>query len=186
MKAILIQFLLYVAKTVGSKVFDRQVDRLIDRFDPRKLVFSKVKGIIHYSHYLGQNHTREGGNKKIYQAALSFSVFNPGKNQRVLREVTLNIAIDEKNFLFRLFDTKAQSWEENYSLPARHVTGLSWDAAPEGYGLTMRCGADGIIPFDDPETARLYFTYLDEYNRLRRVNVDSIKVQRLPKEQIAE
>jgi hypothetical protein len=186
MKALLIQFLFYAAKTVGSKVFNRQVDRLIDRFDPRKLVFSKVKGVIHYSHYIGQNHTREGGEKKIYQAALSFSVFNPGKNQRVLREVTLHITVDEKNHLFRLYDTKAQSWEENYSLPPGHVTGLSWDAAPEGYGLTMRWGADGIIPLDDPDTTHLHFTYLDEYNRLRRVNVDLVKVQRLPKEQIAE
>ena len=48
----------------------------------------------------------------------------------------------------RLYDTKEQSWEENYTLPAHHVSGLSWDAAPDDYGLSMQWDAEGIIPIE--------------------------------------
>jgi hypothetical protein len=186
MKDIIIHLLLTAAKTFGSKFIDRQVDRLIDRLNHRKLLFTGTKGMIHYSHYVGQNHVRAGGQKKIYQAQLSLSVFNPDKNPRVLRELNLTVIVDGRHHSFRLYDTKEQCWEENYTLPAHHVSGLSWHAAPEGHGLSMQWGADGIIPIEELDSVGLYLTYLDEHGRRPRVAVDSVKTQRLPKEQIAE
>jgi hypothetical protein len=186
MHDILIHFLLSTAKAFGSKMIDRQAERLAEWLNHRKLVFTRTKGVIHYSHYIGQNHVREGGFKKIFQAQLSLSVFNPGKKPRVLRELTLTVVVDGRDHCFRLYDHKEKSWEENYTLPPHHVTGLSWDAAPDGYGLSVGWGADGIIPILEVNSINIYLTYLDEHGRHHRISVESVKTQRLPKEQIAE
>ena len=182
MKAFLFDLLLYAAKTLGSKY----IDRLIDWLDGGKLVFTKVSAVACYSHYIGQNHVREGGQMKIFQALVSLSVFNPGKSPRVLRELTLFCAVDGAEHTFQLYDTHQRKWEENYQIPPKQVSGYTWQAAPEGRGLTMQHGADGIIPIINLETINFYLTYRDEHNRPRRIPMDSIKKYRLPKEQIAE
>jgi hypothetical protein len=48
----------------------------------------------------------------------------------------------------------------------------------------MWLGAPGIVPITDSAMIRFHFTYLDEHNRIRKIDVDAVTVYRLPKEQI--
>ena len=182
MKDFLLHILLAAAKTIGSKYFDR----LVDRLDHRKLVFTKTKAVVLYSHYIGRNHVREGGQKKIFEARLSLAVFNPDKISRILRDITLCVTVDDCFHPFHLYDPKTQSWEVNYTLAPHHITGFSWDAAPEGHGLSFKWGAEGIIPIEDLDSITLSIKYMDEHGCHRQIAIDSVKIQRLPKEQIVD
>ncbi len=182
----LIHLLLAAAKTIGSKYFDRLADRLIERLDQRKLVFTKTKAVVIYSHFVGRNHVREGGQKKLIEGRLSLAVYNPNKKPRIFRDLTLCVTVDNCVHPFGLYDHKARAWDEDYTLAPHHITGLSWDASPKGHGLSLRWGAEGIIPVDDLDSVSLSIKYLDEHGRHHQVPIDSVKIQRIPVEQIAE
>jgi hypothetical protein len=179
---IITDLLLWAGKTLAGKFLDRS----LDRFKPGKLVFTKVTGIYRYSHYNGCNHVREGGEKRIYQAGISLSVFNPSRSGRIIRELTLYCVVDGMAHPFQLYDTTTQKRKENYQLPALSVSEFSWQAAPVGHGISIWLGAPGIIPFTDCDEIGLYLTYLDERGRHRRIELGSLSSWRLPKEQIAE
>src|SRR5258708_17428057 len=99
MIALFIDLLIWAGKTLAGKY----VDRVLDRPKPGKLLFSKVAGVYRYSHYVGQNHVRYGGEKRIYQADVSLTVFNPSKSDKVIRELTLHCTVNGKEDRFRLF-----------------------------------------------------------------------------------
>jgi hypothetical protein len=186
MISILIHFLLTAAKACGSKLIDKLADRLIDLLDHRKLVFTKTAGVIHYSHYVGQNHVRNGGQKKIYHATLSLTLYNPDKASRSLRDLALYVTVDAQTHPFRLYSSAVNGWQENMTIPPHHVTGCTWDAALEGHGISIAWGADGVIPIEDLDSASLHLSFLNEHGRRRQIPVESVKMRRLPKEQIAE
>ena len=181
MKEILIDLLITAGKTIGGKYLENRLENLFRS----NLVFTKVMGVYHYSHYVGQNHVREGGEKKIYQVSLSLSVFNPSKTDRVIRELTLYSTIEGKAYPFHLFDLEKDDWQENYRVDRVSVSSFRWQAAPEGHGITIWLGAPGIIPFTDDDTISLHLTYRNEKGRIQQIPLTSRAGHRLPKEQIA-
>lgn len=181
MTKILIDLLIWAAKTVGGKYLEHR----LENHRPTKLVFTNAAGAYCYSHYEGQNHVREGGQTRIYQADARLTVFNPSTSDRVIRELTLFLNINDQEHHFHLFDLAHGNWQENYLLPAMSVSSFSWQAAPVGHGISAWLGAPGLIPFSFDDRIQIHLTYLDEKGQLCPIEMSSVTGHRLPKEQIA-
>ena len=170
---ILTEILLGVIKAI----FPNLAGRLLDRLVKHKLVFNKVKGLLMYSHYVGQNHVRTGGETRIYKTAFSLTVFNPAPHPRILLDLKLVCQINGVVHLFDLWDSGVKKWKRDYNLPGNAVTNYSWNGLPEGHGILS--GDPGIIPFSTSDQVEFYFTYLDEKGKACRIDVDGFEKHRL-------
>ena len=174
------EWLISAAKPALGKLFSL----IPDLFRRRRPDFTRIVGTYQYSHYVGQNHVRQGGEKRIYQAIFSMVAFNPTSQNLAIRDLTLICTINGLEFPFHLYDNTKNGWCRDYNLPEHTVSNFSWVCLPEGHGILP--GAEGILPFEDDDVIAFYFVYLNAKGRCRRIGVDTLRRFRLPVEQIVE
>jgi hypothetical protein len=137
---IAVDLLIWLGKTMGGKL----IGKLPNLFRRNNLIFTKASGTYRFSYYLGQNHVREGRQKRIYEAGASLTVFNNSNSPRVLRDVILHCVINGTDHPLRLFDHAQEKWQENYQLALKSVTSYSWQAVPLGHRISMWLGSPGL------------------------------------------
>jgi len=107
METILIDILLRIARITGIT----PIERLADKVDRRKLVFTRVRG--------------EYSPSRI---DLTITAFNPAGVPKVIRELTLHCNAGKMPSTFRLADTAGGSWIEHYRIPAHSISTFTCQA----------------------------------------------------------
>ena len=130
--------LLWISRATRIRIIEHWAGRL----DRRRLVFTRVHG--------------EYAASRMH---LSITAFNPSRIPRVIRELTLHFRVGSTPYMFRLADTTAGTYIEDYRLPARSISSFTCEASLGNHTVT------DIIP--------IHFTYLDEHNFRHHVWIDA-------------
>jgi hypothetical protein len=150
----------------------------------KKPVFSRTKVDYIYSHFLGQNHVRKGGRKKICRTHFSVTVTNRSDAKYILEELTLWLKIGEKTHRFRLYDEERRKCDVPYTLESHTIYTFSYNAVPEGF--TVWPGQyDGTLPFSNKDEMQFYATYRSENGRTHEILIENLRRMRFNPELIA-
>ena len=130
--------LLWISRISGIQTIESWAGRL----DRRKLVFTRVHG--------------EYAASRIH---LSITAFNPSRIPRVIRDLTLHFRVGSTPYMFRLADTNAGTYIENYRLPSSSISSFNCEASLGTHTVT--------------DIITIHFTYLDEHDCRHHIWIDA-------------